>query len=258
MAAYTWSNIFQGIVVCFWFAGLLLLTISGPKLNYCSYEDDTEKLLTDDAARTACEAEAAAGDTDCVKDFYKNRGWKTYAWFVLYFTLTWLILETFFMALYLMLQRYGIMWFVLMFFMVLGFIWLTIVIVTTTVYWVDCEKYQFCANAKFVFDFTDEVKQKTAWAWIVHNTAFYLLWLAHIFFFIASIINQALLSRAVAESTGFERADFLNPLFGKEDRRRIREANAQEVGGSLDGAPRQAPESAPINPVIAQFALKDD
>lgn len=241
MAAYTWTNVLQVIVVAFWFAALLMWTVSTPALDYCAYEDDTEKLLTDDAARTACEAEIAMGNTGCIKDFYRSRAWKTWKWYVLYFTVTWVVFETFWIALYLMFQYMGITWFVMAIPLVLGFIWLTVVVIVTAIWWVDCDKYAFCSNAKFVYDWTDTVKQGTAWAWIVHMVALYVMWFAHLAFFIVSIANQACLSRAVAESATFERADFLNPLFKPQDRRRIREANAMTDGGALIGASVNTP-----------------
>lgn len=230
MAVYHWTNIGQIIVVLFWFLALLLWTISGPKLDYCAYEDDTEELLTNDAARIACEAEAALGNKGCVKDFYVSRGWKTFEWYVLYFPITIAVLELFFVAMYLMFQHYGITWFLMVIPLALGFVWLTVAIVATAIYWTDCAKHDFCSNAKFAYDFTDTVSQKTAWAWIVHMVALYVMWLAHLGFFVVSIANQAALSRAVAESVTHERADFLNPLFKPNDRKRIREANAMGSG----------------------------
>lgn len=239
MAAYTWGNVLQVITVFFWFTALIMLALSSVSIDYPPYEAKVDKIINNPADIAACEAEAQLGNTGCVDDFYTSRAWLTWKWWVLYFTLVWALVETFFVVLYLLFQKRGWTWFLMIPFLVIGFVWLIVVIIQMTVYWVNCEDCSACTNARFEYDFTGEVKQKTDDWWIVHNVALYVLVLCHIALFFFSIATQACLSRAVGgRETG------LNPLFTDEDAEIINRAN-QSVNASINTTPAAAYEWVP-------------
>ena len=231
MAAYTWGNALQIVTLFFWFAALIMLALSSVSIDYPPYEAKVDKIVNNPGDITACENEALLGDTSCVTDFYTSRAWKTWQWWVLYFTLVWTLLETFFVVLYLMLQKRGWAWFLMVPFLALGTVWLVTVIIQTTVYWVNCEDYSACTNARFEYDFTGEVKHHVADWWIVHMVAYYVLFLCHIALFFLSIATQACLSRAVnGRETG------LDPLFTPEDRKTVDRANSASQSGLINSS----------------------
>lgn len=246
MAAYTVGNVLQIITLFFWFAALIMLALSSVSIDYPPYEAKVDKIISNPADITACENEAQLGDTSCVTDFYTSRAWKTWQWWVLYFTLAWMLVETFFVVIYLMLQKRGWTWFLLLPFLVIGIVWLIVVIIQTTVYWVDCESYSACTNARFEYDFTGEVDHHVADWWVVHMVAYYVLLLCHIALFFFSISTQACLSRAVGgRETG------LDPLFTPGDRAAVDRANSVEqrglIAGSVDSSPASSVDPLPAS-----------
>lgn len=241
MAAYTVGNALQIFTLTVWFPALIMLAVSSLSLDYPAYEVKLEKILNNPAEITACENEAQLGDTSCVPEFYTNRAWKTLVWWVLFFPLVWMLAELFFVVLYLLFQKYGWTWFLMVAFLSLGALVLVLAIIFCTVYWVNCEDYSACTNARFEYDFTGEVKHRVAHFWVVHQVALYVLLLCHIALFFDSIGTQACLSRAVhGRETG------LDPLFTPADRAAVDAANSSSdrrslIGSSVDQKPSVLP-----------------
>ena len=228
---YAIGNVIQIIIMAFFFISLIMLSVSGPALNLPAYELKCKKIIDDPAAVTACENAAALGNNGCVNDYIDEDAWVTWPWFVVYFTITLLIAETFFVMLYLMFQKYGITWFIMVFWMIIVGIWLVIVIIQLIIWWVECGSNDLCPSPKYSFDFTGTVNTGTSAYWIVFNVAVYIIALAHIALFFASIGTQACLSRSVSG-----REDGLDPLFTKEDKQEIREANrSTSIDSSIGG-----------------------
>lgn len=231
MAIHTYAigNVVQVITVFFIFIGMILIGVAAPALNYPAYEQKINKIINDPTLITNCQAEAALGDNSCVNKLINTHAWSTWEWFVFYFTLPLLLTALFFTVIYLMYQKYGFTWFIMVFWMVVVGVWLVIIIIQLVVWWMDCKSFEPCSTAKYDFDFTGTVKHATSPYWIVFNVGVYVVTLGGIVLLFASIGTQACLSRAV---TG--RDDALDPLFTEEDKRAIASAN-RPISGSIGG-----------------------
>lgn len=235
MAAYNWGDALQMATVFAFFLAVIVFFASVASIDYPPYEARTNKLVSDPAAVAACETAAAAGDKGCIKHFYIHRAWgNDFEWWVYHFTEIVILIELFFIVLYLRWQKYGIFWFLMLFVLTLGFIWLAIVIIMTSVYWSKCEDHSACSNALFTYDFTETVEVHVATAWVFMNVALYVILFLHLLLVLFSLLTQACLSRAVGgRETG------LNALFTRKDGERVNEENlirdgidsALEAGG---------------------------
>ena len=220
MAGYTWADLGQMLVVTVWVLAAVLnyaLTVS---LDNPAYSVKCNKIISNPADVTACDGEAALGQTGCVKDFYRHDAWKTFEWWVYKFTPIVSFIELFAILIYLRWQKYGATWFLMVIVLALGLAWFVFAIIATTIFWIDCKSHDACSNARYNFDFTGDVKQHVANVWIAMCVTLYVIALLHLALFVASIITQACLSRAVGgRETG------LNPLFTEEDSAAINRAN---------------------------------
>lgn len=232
-AAYNWGNILQVVVLFLWCAGFVLVVFSDVALDYPAYEARVDRIINNPGDVAACQAAADLGDTSCVHDFYIDRAWSTVQWWVLYGPALWWIVETFFIAVYLMFQKYGWTWFLMIPFVGVGMVIFITAAVWGIVMWVNCGHYSACSNARFVYDFTGNVKKDVATYWIVHNVGIYVLVLLHVAWVLASIATQACLSRSVnGRDTG------LDPLFTESDAEAINRAN-DRVESGIDMAERR-------------------
>lgn len=254
MAAYTWGNLLQLLAVTVWFCGLLMISLSTPALDYPSHNAKIDYIVNNPGAVTACEAAAIGGNSSCVTDdLYTSRAWKPWEWYVLYFTLPLALVVTFFTVVYLLFQKYGFFWFLAAAFWAGLFIWLLVVVIFTTIYWINCKDYTACSNARFVYadllGFGGEVSHSTANWWIVHLVGHYVLFLSLVALVVATIATQCCLSFA---ANGRDYG--LDPLFTSKDKQRLLEANRVDAAIDAESAPAMSSAGSPLDGIVpAQY-----
>jgi len=234
MRGYIVGNVAEIGVLIGWWLTLVLMFVSVFNLNYAPFRVECNKLMTDTSARTACETAAAGGSVGCVDSFIKNNTWVGVPWWFLYMTPTFLLLLTLPVALYMQMQRYRIMYFVLLIAAVLALAALIVTIVMMAIYWAQCSQHSFCPVTRYYDDFTGYVPYAIAPWFVIYNVT---LWAGVGLvggFLLISLWTQFCLSRAVAELPGHNRADLLNPKFSPEDAAAVRQANIRD---GIDFAP---------------------
>lgn len=233
MAAYTWTNLLQVLCVIVWYLALTMHSVAVPAIDYPAYNAKTDFIVNNPGDVAACEADTLLGQTSCVSDLYTSRAWRTFEWYVIYGIMPLAQLVTLITVIYLMFQRYGLLWFVAAAAWVVMAVALVGDIIVTSIYWANCKDHTACANARFVYadmlGFGSNVHQSTASFWIVLMVSTYTMLLCVIALFLSSILTQCCLSFAV---DGRELG--LDPLLTREDKRRLHEAN--NIASTIDGS----------------------
>lgn len=178
------------LAVSFYILCMLALSLSGPSINYCAAKARlqflTNSTLTDD-----CQAEAAGGDTGCVKDVYKENRWRHKEWYFIHLPLSLGILAGFSLIVFMMFEAVRILWWI-------GAIWLTLLgiaigvcVIFMVIYTVQCKTNEFCLRLVEAFDITTYVKHGLPdfW-WLVHVIAAGLLCISFCFIFGSSLFLQ--------------------------------------------------------------------
>lgn len=243
---YTIGNILQILTVTFMITGTILVYLASISVDYPAYKQRCNKIIANPGLVTDCENEAALGDVSCVDDFYKAQGWLTLPWWILYFTVAWMLVALIPILIYMITQRHGWTWWLMLPFLILGVVWLVFCIVYCTIYWVNCEDHTFCSKARYNFDFTGEVQKSTDPWWIVFNVGLYVLLLGHFGLFFMSIGTQACLSRAV-----HGRDSGLHALFTEEDYETVQASNPS-VAAPVDAPTHQSPSGGMYAQLMSQ------
>ena len=174
-----------GFVLC-----LLALSISTPAINYCAAKARLQ-FMTNSTLTDACQAEAAGGDTSCVKDGFKEARWREKAWFFIFLPLPLGILVIFSLIAFMMFEAVRLLWWP-------AAIWLTILgfcigvcVIFMVVYTIQCKQHDFCVQLKEAFDITTYVKHGVpdTW-WLLHLIAAGLLCISLCFIFGTSLFLE--------------------------------------------------------------------